>query len=178
MKKLVFGAMEMDKKTKRIIGIGSFLTFLILFATYVIPNHFKLNVTESVPKGIYSLEAVGQVEKGSIYVFDYKACCKVDVPNTPNLPLFIKRVAGLPGDKLFYNDSGELVLQAKDGRETAYYVQPHTQQGDALPKIDPQTIPANHYFMVGDIKQSFDSRYYGVVNKAFFEHKAEHLYQF
>lgn len=105
---------------------------------------------------------IGMPERGDVAVFR--------LPSDPNIN-FIKRVIGLPGDKLRYDNhrltiNGEEVdlqvdaaprfIENLDGREHAILI---THPGN-VSRDGTYTVPEGHYFMMGDNRDnSRDSRY-------------------
>lgn len=95
-----------------------------------------------------------QPERGDIVVFKY--------PKDPS-QYFIKRIIGLPGDKIKIQDSGVYVNGTKLNEqylpETAETVLPLRGYGDI-------TLAADEYYLLGDNRtQSLDSRVFGPVKR-------------
>lgn len=84
-----------------------------------------------------------------------------------------KHVAGLPGDHIVVNEQGVfingtqraegLALAATFGRQPAAFTRR-------------LTVPKGHYFMLGDVRASFDSRYWGVLDQSQLIGKTHVLY--
>jgi signal peptidase I len=147
---------------------------------------------------------IGNPQRGDVMVFKY--------PKDPSLD-YIKRVVGVPGDKIIYKNKRltingkELPYQAlpdyldeehlsyskqyaedlngvshrilNDERVPAYVQNPDAFPNHELCTYNAEgfacTVPAGHYFMMGDNRDnSLDSRYWGfvpdenIVGKAFF----------
>ena len=115
------------------------------------------------------------IKRGDIIVFKY--------PEDPERD-YIKRVIGLPGDTLELRGK-ELTVNGKVLNEP--YV--HFLFGDAIPgspdysdldvrrKYGPVTVPADHYFMMGDNRDnSQDSRYWGFMPRSYVKGKALFVY--
>ncbi len=115
------------------------------------------------------------IERGDIIVFKY--------PEDPER-YYIKRVIGLPHDTLELRGK-QLFVNGKVLDEP--YV--HFLFGDALPgspdyadldvrrKYGPVTVPADHYFMMGDNRDnSQDSRYWGFLPRSYVKGKALFVY--
>ena len=126
--------------------------------------------------------SIGEPKRGDIVVFRY--------PGDPHVD-YIKRVIGLPGDHLIYQNkqltiNGKLIPQTylKDGMDLEstsgfgnipstvfqedlngikYLILQHTTGNQELSKVD-VVIPDHMYFMMGDNRDnSGDSRFFGFV---------------
>ena len=85
---------------------------------------------------------------------------------------FIKRVVGLPGDRLTVIDN-HVYIDGK--RQSEPFINPGTPCTGLCTLRKPITVPPNHYFMMGDNRgESSDSRVWGpvprksIIGKAFF----------
>ena len=108
-----------------------------------------------VDKAIYKRS---EPQRGDIIVFKY--------PDDPKRP-FIKRLVGLPGETVEIRDEWIVIngsaLQASAGRWATF---PYHNQGKYGEKEQAVTVPADHYFVLGDNSaSSHDSRFWGFVPK-------------
>lgn len=108
-----------------------------------------------INKLVYHWESI---ERGDIIVFRY--------PRDPRKS-FIKRVIGLPGDRVRIS-YGRLYLNGKRMEEA--YVPPEYQDSRSYPET---YVPPNTYFVMGDHRSmSNDSRDFGPVDRRFVYGKA------
>lgn len=149
---------------------------------FILVNKFTYGLR--LPVAHTEIVDFGEPERGDVMVFRF--------PNEPSVN-FIKRVIGLPGDRIRYEDKqlyingepvpkeqaaeppasapGELLFveQLGDRRHSIY-----NNPASPGPQVRELVVPAGHYFMVGDNRDhSNDSRYWGfvpeenIVGKAF-----------
>ena len=101
------------------------------------------------------------VERGEVLVFKF--------PEDPERD-FIKRVIGLPGETLEYKEQRVFINGMPLVEPYAHYQLPvsgHGSNGDPRIHYGPVTIPAGHYFMMGDNRDdSQDSRFWGFLPRA------------
>ena len=84
----------------------------------------------------------------------------------------IKRVIGLPGDRVEYKDN-KLYINGKYVKEN--FLHAETEDLDTE-KFDRMTVPKNSYYVLGDNrKNSVDSRYLGFIPKSEIKGRANYI---
>lgn len=152
--------------------------FVIIGLLYICLSYFNknyvINVTPSLPIGIYKLEKIdNKINKGDIILFTAKENVRKFMLDrgyiSKRIKSFIKRVEGVEGDKISISNSLEInnkkikdSLPDKDsfGRDL------FKKNGEYLLKKD-------EYFLVGDKKNSFDSSYMGIIKRNQIKYKAK-----
>lgn len=140
--------------------VASFLVRTFVFQTFFIPSG-SMNPTlwkgDRIVVNKLSVE-FGTINIGDIVVFkappDVSRLCQDPVTD------LVKRVIGLPGDRL-YSKGNTIYVNGK----------PLDQKWTIVPTlgdpIKPTTVPAGHYFMMGDNHDnSCDSRTWGTVPRS------------
>lgn len=166
------------------IPSGSMIPTLLV-GDFILVNKFRYGLRDPVLH--HEFVHGDRPQRGDIVVFRW--------PNDPSVD-FIKRIVGLPGDRIAYRDkvlyvNGEAQAQAPDGvyaaprlpGGTAYRLREDMAGGPHHIIVNPNepardfemTVPAGEYFAMGDNRDgSFDSRGWGtvpernLVGKAFF----------
>jgi signal peptidase I len=114
-----------------------------------------------------------EIRRGDVIVFKY--------PVDPNRD-FVKRVIGLPGDRLELHRKRVYINgQPIDDPWAQYLTPPSTdgppQLGNKAEEYGPVTVPMDQYFMMGDNRDnSEDSRYWGFMPKSYVKGKALFIY--
>lgn len=104
---------------------------------------------------------LGSPKRGDIVVFRY--------PRDPQ-EYFIKRVIGLPGEKVQVKE-GEVYVFGKNDPNGKKLEEPYLQEGVKTFSLSEEqvTLGENQYFVLGDNRNaSKDSRSFGPVDKSFF----------
>ena len=113
-----------------------------------------------VNKFVYRLEPVA---RGDVVVFRY--------PRDPSLS-FIKRVIGVPGDRIRIDD-GQVYVNGK-ALEEDYLFPAFVDREQSFAEI---VLPQNNYFVMGDHRNmSDDSRDFGPLDQSFIYGKASFVY--
>ena len=160
------------------------LTALVLiFAMYVISvytrDNYYLNLSPSLPCGLYKISAPVNLKRGDIVIFIPPDHLKTFIYKRHWLPAgwpLMKQIGAMPGDTFCINKGQQFLINGK-------FVGPVStvdSQGLPLPKIagcrtiEPETIlpVATH------ISNSFDGRYFGTIPLNIIKGKAVPLYNF
>lgn len=145
------------KKNKSVLGLALFIAAFKSFAynptpipsgsmeptikakTYVMVNTHAYGIR--LPFTKTTLINTGEPQRGDIVVF------RAPFNESTN---FFKRIVAVPGDTIYFN-------------KTEYHVNALPSHPENFQKV---TVPADKYFAMGDnIKNSYDSRYWGFVPK-------------
>lgn len=115
---------------------------------------------------------VDEVKRGELAMFNFVKEAVVLAPGDR----LIKIVAGIPGDTISFNES-ELFVNGKRFPKAKSMQTNLKMLGHSI--TDYQTkyiLKNNEYFMVGETKDSFDSRYWGPITKSQIEGEAYAIY--
>ncbi len=113
-----------------------------------------------------------EIRRGDIVVFKF--------PEDPERD-FIKRVIGLPGDTLEVRTRQVLINGSPIEQAYAHYLFPVSDDEaggfDTRARYGPVSVPAGHYFMMGDNRDnSQDSRYWGFLPAHYVKGRALMIY--
>ena len=144
----------------------------LLVGDHLLVNKFIFAPTLSgVENALLPMRAV---ERGDVLVFKF--------PEEPDRD-FIKRVIGLPGETLELRNQTIYINGAPLMEPYAHYQLPPDppsgpgETGDVRRRYGPVTIPAGHFFMMGDNRDdSQDSRYWGFLPATYIKGRALFIY--
>ncbi len=114
-----------------------------------------------------------EIRRGDVVVFKY--------PEDPERD-FIKRVIGLPGDKIELHRKKVFVNGQPLEEKYVRYLEPPSTDGpvkndDVREEYGPVTVPPDQFFMMGDNRDnSQDSRFWGFMPKSYVKGKALFIY--
>ena len=166
--KEVIKIIDESKAIKIIIIIG----IVIYVAISLFNNSYVINNSSSMQVGIYKIIPIeGEIKKGDIVITKIPEDIKKIVVERgyvgPRITTFLKRVAGTSED----------IIEKKDdclyiNNQRIKKISKLDRLGRSLPVVENYTVKENEYFLLGDDKKSFDSTYFGAVNKNLFQSKA------
>ena len=145
----------------------------LLVGDHLLVNKFKFAPTlTSVEKMVLPID---EIKRGDVIVFKY--------PEDPERD-FIKRVIGLPGETIELRNKKVHINGKPLDEPYAHFLFPPDEEGqpadanfDVRRQYGPVTVPAEHYFMMGDNRDnSQDSRYWGFVKREKIRGKAFLIY--
>ena len=142
----------------------------------LIGDHLIVNKMTFAP-GATALERLllpgRPIQRGDVVVFKY--------PQEPGRD-FIKRVIGLPGDRVEMRRKQVYINGEPLDEPYVQHLQPLSADGEARPdnrleSYGPSTVPPGQYFMMGDNRDnSEDSRYWGFLPQEYVKGQALFIY--
>ena len=142
----------------------------LLIGDHLLVNKFVFAPTATSLED--TLLPIDEIERGDVVVFKF--------PQDPERD-FIKRVIGLPGDTIELRQKRVFVNGAKLDEPYVQYLSPPEESSpddiDVRVRYGPVTVPAGHYFMMGDNRDnSEDSRFWGFLPRSYVKGKALFVY--
>jgi signal peptidase I len=146
----------------------------LLIGDHLLVNKFVFGPTEWTIER--ALLPVRDVRRGDIVVFKY--------PEEPERD-FIKRVIGLPGEKVELRQKKVYIDGRALDESYVHFLQPggivselhEVTSYDVRERYGPETVPPNKYFVMGDNRDnSQDSRYWGFLPGEYIKGKALIIY--
>jgi len=143
------------------------IAFLLGLAFEASPYRLSLNLTPSVPKGIYFYDKSDHSVKSHD---DYIVFRHIPKPpytkGNKYVPLewlnFVKHPMGLPGERIMTEGRKNYRIE---GDKKVFLNEAHEEM-PVYHKYDGSPIPEGKYFMGSSNPKGFDSRYFGLVDKS------------
>lgn len=161
---------------KKLIYFAAISLFACLIFGLYGHYNFEINKTLSLPTGIYHISRDKNIKRNDIVVFcppynDYLKFAekqgywnglKLECNNTT--PKYMKKVVGIPNDEIIINLSGVYINKTRiTNSEPNHQILSDKIFQNYLKHIK---LKNNEYFLMSDYNQlSYDSRYFGIVNK-------------
>ena len=143
----------------------------LLVGDHLLVNKFVFSPTASGLERL--LLPVRPIVRGDVVVFKF--------PEDPERD-FIKRIIGLPGETIEVRGTQVLINGTAIAQPFAHFLLPHdpaapVNEGDPRERYGPVTVPAGHYFAMGDNRDnSQDSRYWGFMPGHYVKGRALMIY--
>ena len=143
----------------------------LLVGDHLLVNKFVFAPTATALER--ALLPVRPVVRGDVLVFKF--------PEDPERD-FIKRIIGLPGETIEVKGTQVLVNGTAIAQPFAHFLLPHDPNaplipGDPREHFGPYTVPATHFFAMGDNRDnSQDSRYWGALPAHYVKGRALMIY--
>jgi signal peptidase I len=142
----------------------------LLIGDHLLVNKFVFAPT--ITRLEKTLLPIDPIRRGDIVVFKY--------PEEPERD-FIKRVIGLPGETIELRKKRVYINEKLLDEPYVQYLVPPDEDGgadfDVRVQYGPVTVPAGHYFMMGDNRDnSQDSRYWGFLPRDYIKGRALVIY--
>jgi signal peptidase I len=143
--------------------VFSVAIFLFVYLLILQPHKIKgISMSPNYPDGEFLLTdkvtyRFKDPKRGDIIVFE--------APVAPNNEEFIKRIIGLPGDKVAVHDE-HVYINGEKLDEPYLASTVNTDPSEFLQAGQTVTVPADHYFVMGDNREhSSDSRSWGFITR-------------
>ena len=171
--KITKNTLKLCKKLQIILFI---IQFKIIFSLIYFKCNYVINVTPSLPLGIYRLEKAKDLKQGDIILFDIDEEAKQMMYERGYIPAkntkLLKTIGALENNKINVVDSILYVDRESYGR-----ILEKDLENRKLPSIEIKMDKGN-FLALTKKKLSYDSRYFGQVNLDKIEKKAKLVYEF
>ena len=161
-------------------------------ALYYSPWKLTYNITPSAPRGLYLEHRIDRMPMSELHygeriLFRYRcprtqvtaaipgtgingtACLDRQVAPYPDGAHFIKEVAGKPGDRLYTRNGSDYIQRASGKTVSVGAILARAPSGRPIPfhpTWSGQSIPRGQLYLSSTrVPQSYDSRYFGLVNR-------------
>ncbi|MGL4865506.1 MAG: signal peptidase I [Cetobacterium sp.] len=148
----------------------------------ILSNNYIINITKSLPRGVYRILPSEEFKKDDIVVFEIPEETKKYLFDRKYVPSIVtsmmKKVASEKIDDVIeINNNNELIINNKNWGKVYKY----DSYGRKLPEIDVKKmkVQKGEIFLLSDYSdRSFDGRYFGVVPINSIKYKVELFFMF
>lgn len=161
------------KIAKYFFMILSSIFILVIFIGVIskyLGFNYIINISPSLPEGIYRLFLIDrEIKEGDFIVFLIPEKQKEIIHrylDEKSVKTLLKKVVGLEND-LFEVEERELIgkIIVKNKGEVLGLVSDYDTKGRKLRHIEKIIVGKDEYFVMGTSQKSYDSRYFGTINK-------------
>ena len=163
-----------------IAAVSLIVIFLVALnlSSFVVPKASWMNFVQghSMDPNLHNHEIVftssdPNISAGDIVISHIPAYGLKQYPEKEGT-VVIKRVVGVPGDRLIINEDGSIVINGEIYDEP--YLSDEAKAASYDGNITSVLLKEDEYFLMGDNRaNSYDSRYFGVVNRSDILYKEE-----
>ncbi|STO26870.1 Signal peptidase IB [Fusobacterium necrogenes] len=158
--------MIIRNKLKKFIKILVITLGIVYTVKLYIYNNYCINITPSIPKGIYKLQDIKNLERNKIVYIEIPDNAKKIIWEREYLPqhinYLVKYIKGIPGDSIQVKNNNLYINGEFKGNIKKYDLQGKKLNSE-LP-ID-YVLKENEYILLGSDNNSYDSRYFGIIKK-------------
>ena len=171
--KLTQNILKLFRRLERILFI---IQVVIIFSLIYFKCNYIINVTPSLPLGIYKLEKVKDLKKGDIVLFDISEKDKEMMFERGYIPYkktkLLKTIGALENNKINIVDNILYIDEENYGK-----ILDRDLENRKLPNIEIK-IDKGNFLALTKKNLSYDSRYFGQVSLEKIEKKAKLVYEF
>lgn len=129
---------------------------------------FTINISDSLPRGIYLLKHKNNLKKGDIVLAKVK-----NDKRTSGINL-LKKITAVEGDIIEIKNNELYINNINTNRKLEKYDVEGKPLISKLPKK--LTLHKHEYFIEGTHEKSYDSKYFGIVNEEMILNKANKIF--
>lgn len=156
----------MNIKNKGVIKLLIIVFVLVYIVKSYVYDNYCINVTSSVPKGIYKLSDAKYLYRGDLVYIEIPDNAKDTIWGREYLPkhikYLIKYIKGVPGDLIEVKNDFLYINQLRVGK-----IRKIDSEGLILNTnlVKYHRLSKDEYILLGSDDNSYDSRYFGVITK-------------
>ena len=154
---------KMKKYRNKYLILLIFLITLNILGIYT-RKSFVINISSSIPVGIYKVDKSTDFKRGDIVTFSTKKYKDIlDYPGSIKNITFSKYVVGISGDYIRIENNKIYINNKKKGN-----IFKVDRLNNKLPQLKEKEyiVKEDEVFVLGTNDKSFDSRYYGCIKKS------------
>ena len=156
-----------------------FITILFIFILTKVAPSYTINITKSLPRGIYKLYPATNLQTGDIVVFDVPERTKPYLYGRHYVPKVVttimKHIGATEKDILNIKDQEVFINGISWGK-----IIEMDSMGRSLPRLTKNNLIPKHgeFLPLARTKNSFDGRYFGTIKLNKIKNKAKLIFAF
>lgn len=159
--------MKIKNRLKSYFKLLLIIFIIVYIGKLYFYNNYCINITPSIPKGIYKLKDIEKLERDKIVYIEIPDNAKNIIWNREYLPkhihYLVKYIKGIPGDTIQVKNGNNLYING----ELRGNIRKYDLQGKKLDSELPidYVLKEDEYILLGSDDNSYDSRYFGIIKK-------------